>query len=105
MIITTIMLTTVDLILKITLVKVCHIIKLFIKERKASKVFNLLKGIDNKTVRNGILLPKLFCPTLRKNNSTDREKLLKFEAERREFAKKIRSLEQFIQTVKGQNNY
>ena len=95
MIITTIMLTTVDLILKITLVKVCHIIKLFIKERKASKVFNLLKGIDNKTVRNGILLPKLSWPIVRKNCSTDREKNLKFEAEHREFAKKFRSLEQF----------
>ena len=33
----------------------------------------------------------------------DREKLLKFEAEGREFAKFLRSLEQFIQVVKGQN--
>ena len=44
---------------------------------------------------NGILLPKLFWPTVRKNCSSDREKLLKF----------LRSLEQFIQTVKGQNNF
>ena len=29
---------------------------------------------------NGILLPKLFWPTVRKNCSSDREKLLKFEA-------------------------
>ena len=36
------------------------------------------------------------------NCSSDREKLLKFEAEGREFAKILRSLEQFIQTVKGQ---
>ena len=36
---------------------------------------------------------------------SDREKLLKFEAEGREFAKFLRSLEQFIQTVKGQNNF
>jgi hypothetical protein len=35
----------------------------------------------------GILLPKLFCPTVKKNGSSDREKLLKFEAEGREFAK------------------
>ena len=42
---------------------------------------------------------------LRKNCSGDREKLLKFEAEGREFAKCLRSLEQFIQTVKGQNNF
>ena len=54
---------------------------------------------------NGILLPKLFSPTVRKNCSSDREKLLKFEAEGREFAKILRSLEQFIQTVKGQNNF
>ena len=53
----------------------------------------------------GILLPKLFLPTARKNCSRDREKLLKFEAEGREFAKNLRSLEQFIQTVKGQNNF
>ena len=54
--------------------------------------------------RNGILLPKLFWPIVRKNCSSDREKLLKFEAEGREFAKVLRSLEQFVQTVKGQNN-
>ena len=34
---------------------------------------------------------------MRKNCSSDREKLLKFEAEGREFAKCLRSLEQFIQ--------
>ena len=41
---------------------------------------------------NGILLPKLFWPTVRKKCSSDREFFL-------------RSLEQFIQTVKGQNNF
>ena len=35
---------------------------------------------------NGILLPKLFRPTVRKNCLSDQEKLLKFEAEGREFA-------------------
>ena len=30
---------------------------------------------------------------------------MKFEAEGQEFAKFLRSLEQFIQTVKGQNNF
>ena len=35
-----------------------------------------------------ILLPKLLWPILRKKCSTDSEKLLKFEAEGREFAKK-----------------
>ena len=42
---------------------------------------------------------------MRKNCSSDREKIWKFEAEGREFAKILRSLEQFVQTVKGQNNF
>ena len=50
---------------------------------------------------NGILLPKLFWPTVRKKCFSDREKLSKFRAEGWEFAKFLRSLEQFIQTVKG----
>ena len=54
---------------------------------------------------NGILLPKFFWPTVRKNCSSDREKILKFEAEGREFAKSLRSLEQFFRIVKGQNNF
>ena len=41
---------------------------------------------------------------MRKNCSNNRKKLLKFEAEDQEFAKLLRSLEQFIQTGKGQNN-
>ena len=49
----------------------------------------------------GILLPKLFLPTVRKKCSSDLEKRLNFEAEGREFAKFLRPLEQFIQTVKG----
>ena len=40
----------------------------------------------------------------KKKCSSDREKLLKFKAEGREFSKILRSLEQFIQTAKGQNN-
>ena len=40
-----------------------------------------------------------------KNNSSDWEKLLKFEAEGWEFAKILRSLEQFFRTMKGQNNF
>ena len=44
----------------------------------------------------------IFCE---KKCSCDREKLLKFKAEGQEFAKFLRSLEQFIQTVKGQNNF
>ena len=42
---------------------------------------------------------------MRKNCPSDREKVLKFEAEGGEFAKVLRSLEQFAQTVKGQNNF
>ena len=42
---------------------------------------------------------------MRKNCSSDRNFFFKFEAEGREFAKFLRSQEQFIQTVKGQNNY
>ena len=53
---------------------------------------------------NGIFLPKLFWSAVRKNCSSDQEKLLKFEAEG-QFAKFLRSLEQFIQKVKGQNNF
>ena len=41
---------------------------------------------------------------MRKNWSSDQEDLLKFKAEGRELAKFLRSLEQFIQTVKVQNN-
>ena len=37
--------------------------------------------------------------------SSDQEKILKFEAEGQEFAKFLWSLEQFILTVKGQNNF
>ena len=47
---------------------------------------------------NGIMLPKLFWP----NCFSDAEKLLRFEAEGRGFAKNLRALKQFIQAVKGQ---
>ena len=46
----------------------------------------------------GNLLPKLFWPKMRKKISSDREKLLKFKAEGWEFAKNLKSREQFIQT-------
>ena len=49
--------------------------------------------------KNSILFPKLFRPTVRKNCSSDQEKFSL------EFAKFLRSQEQFIQTVKGQNNF
>ena len=54
----------------------------------------------------GILFPHLFCDLKwEKKYSSDQEKLLKFEAEGREFAKNMRSLAQFIQNVKGQYNF
>ena len=42
---------------------------------------------------------------MRKKCSSDREKLLTFEAEGPEFANFLRSLGQFIQTVKGKNDF
>ena len=42
---------------------------------------------------------------MRENCSSDQENLLKFKAEGQEFAKFLTSLEKFIQTVKGQNNF
>ena len=46
----------------------------------------------NKKLKNGILLLKLLWPTERKNCSSDREKLLKFEAEGGEFVNFLRPL-------------
>ena len=42
---------------------------------------------------------------MRNNCSNDGEEVLKFDAEGREFSKHLRSLEQFVQTVKSQNNF
>ena len=42
---------------------------------------------------------------MRKKCSSDGDFFLKFKAEGRESAKKLRSIEQFVQTVKGQNNF
>ena len=44
-------------------------------------------------------------PTVRKRCSSNRENLWKFEAEGQEFSKILRSLEQFVQTAKGHNNF
>ena len=48
---------------------------------------------------------KIVLTYCEKKCSSDPEKLLKIEAEGREFAKCLRLLEQFIQTVKCQNNF
>ena len=42
---------------------------------------------------------------MRKNCSSNPEFFLKFEAEGQEFTKFLKSLEQFTQTVEGQNNF
>ena len=55
--------------------------------------------------KTGILLPELFWPTVRKKNSSCQNIFLKLEAEGREFTNFLRSLEQFIQIVKDQNNF
>ena len=59
--------------------------------REPSKIGFIFKRLYNN--RNGILLPKLFWRIVRKKYSSDREKLLKLEAEGHEFAKCLRSLE------------
>ena len=61
------------------------------------------EGSLQRRKRKVILFPKLFCPSVSKNCSTDREtreRILKFKAEDGEFANFLRSLEQFILTVK-----
>ena len=47
---------------------------------------------------------KIVLTYYEKNCSSDREKLLKFEAEGREFAKFLRYLEQLIQTIINGNS-
>ena len=57
------------------------------------------------SMSNGILLSKLFWPTVRKNCPSDRDIFLRYETEDRKFARFLKSIELFIQTVTGQNNY
>ena len=74
--------------------------------RFSGKKISKLKNIKLfKLFANGILLPKLFRPTVRTNCSSDREKLLKFEADGWEFAKFLQRIyssseksEQFLVT-------
>ena len=42
---------------------------------------------------------------MKKKRFIDQEKIFKYEAEGREFANLLKSLELFIRTVKCQNNY
>ena len=68
---------------------------------------NFLSSIfDFLQLKIGILFPKMFGFSVRKKFVTVIEKkVLKFEAEVRKFSKILRSLEQFIQTVKDLKNF
>ena len=52
----------------------------------------------------GILFLKLFGPTVRKNCTSDREKLFKFETEAKNMQKFL-IIKKFVRTAKGQNNF
>ena len=58
-----------------------------------TKKVKLFQVVFFERMINGILLPKLFWPTVRENCSSDREKLLKFEAGGWEFANILKSLQ------------
>ena len=73
----------------------------FIKETSSEK-----KPCKGKLFLISMALCHQNCSDLMwENCSSDRENFLKFEAEDWEFAQILRSLEQFIQTVEGQNNF
>ena len=82
---------------------------------RARKLRSAVDGTCNRNITGiwVLLLPMVFCNTkivltyctVRKNCFSDREKKMKFEAEGRELAKFLRSLEQFLQTVKDKNNF
>ena len=75
-------------------------------------LWNKVRGVNRENCSLDIIRTMVFCY---QNCSdllwekivlfSDRVKLLKLEAEGREFANFLRSLEQFIQTVKGQKNF
>ena len=61
--------------------------------------------LSQRTSKPVYYIVNCWISTVRRNYSSDREKLLKFEAESQEFANFFRSLQQFVQKVKGQNNF
>ena len=78
-----------------------------VKGAPVSVMAHVQSRVEQKKVKKGNATKwvMVFCY---QNCSSAQEKLLKFEAECREFTKFtkfLRSLEQFIQTVKGQNNF
>ena len=83
--------------------------RLSLAELKREEIKNVCMVVCSEMLLQSTALVFCFqnCSNLlwEKNCSIERGKLLKSEAEGREFAKFLRSLEQFIQTVKGQNNF
>ena len=71
-------------------------INLRLSEKSLSKIYHCV---------HWYFVTKIVLTYCEKKCSSVKEKKLKFEAEGREFSKILRSLEQFIQTVKGQNNF
>ena len=68
--------------------KITSAIHVFLNQQQ-QQISDKSWGCGFTTRKNGILLSKLFWPTVRKNCYGDREKRLKFDAEGREFPKKI----------------
>ena len=64
-----------------------------------------IRLINEHSRKKWYFVTKIVLTYCEKKCSTDRENILKFEAEGPEFAKFLRSLDQFIQAVKGQNNF
>ena len=63
-------------------------------------------GLSRSVVSNKCyFVTKIVLTYCEKKCFSDGENLLKFDAEGQEFAKGLRSLEQFIQTVKCQNSF
>ena len=61
---------------------------------------------SEKPTGTSIMFQKLYWPfTVWIDCSRDQENFLKFKSKGQEFAKVLRPLEQFIQTVKGQDNF
>ena len=79
-------------------------------KHKTTNIFNNISQLKNKTnfllAENGILLSKLFWPfTVRKNGLVIEKNFWNSRLKAENFSKFLRSLENFILTVKGQNNF
>ena len=69
------------------------------------KYIYLICPPKGKSFNEMFFVTKIVLAYFEKKCSSDREKLLKLKAEDREFAKSLRSLEQCMQIVKGQNKF